>query len=77
MKLAILSRGSTSYSTRRLKEAAEQRGHTVKVLDTLKFAIDLQQGVPDLYFRQKPLSDYDAVLPRIGEIGRASCRERV
>ena len=66
MKLAILSRGSTSYSTRRLKEAAEQRGHTVKVLDTLKFAIDLRQGVPDLYFRQKPLSDYDAVLPRIG-----------
>lgn len=66
MKLAILSRGSNSYSTRRLKEAAEQRGHTVKILDTLKFAIDLQQGVPDLYFRQKPLSDYDAVLPRIG-----------
>jgi len=50
----------------RLKEAAEQRGHKVKVLNTLKFAIDLQQGVPDLYFRQKPLSDYDAVLPRIG-----------
>ena len=66
MKLAILSRGSNSYSTRRLKEAAEQRGHRVKILDTLKFAIDLQQGVPDLYFRQKPLSDYDAVLPRIG-----------
>ena len=43
-----------------------QRGHTVKVLDTLKFAIDLQQGVPDLYFRQNPLSTYDAVLPRIG-----------
>jgi len=58
MKLAILSRGSNSYSKRRLKEAAEQRGHTVKILDTLKFAIDLQQGVPDLYFRQKPLSDY-------------------
>jgi ribosomal protein S6--L-glutamate ligase len=66
MKLAILSRGSKSYSTRRLKEAAVQRGHTVKVLDTLKFAIDLQQGVPDLYFRQKALSHYDAVLPRIG-----------
>ncbi len=43
-----------------------QRGHTVKVLDTLKFAIDLQQGLPDLYFRQKPLGDYDAVLPRVG-----------
>lgn len=66
MKLAILSRGIHSYSTRRLKEAALQRGHKVKVLDTLKFAIDLQQGIPDLYFRQKPLSDYDAVLPRIG-----------
>jgi ribosomal protein S6--L-glutamate ligase len=66
MKLAILSRGPKSYSTRRLKEAALQRGHTVKVLDTLKFAIDLQRGVPDLYFRQRPLSAYDAVLPRIG-----------
>ena len=66
MKLAILSRGSKSYSTRRFKEAALQRGHTVKVLDTLKFAIDLQQGVPNLYFRQKALSHYDAVLPRIG-----------
>lgn len=66
MKLAILSRGINSYSTRRLKEAAVQRGHTVKVLDTLKFAIDLQQGIPDLYFRQKSLSHYDAVLPRIG-----------
>jgi ribosomal protein S6--L-glutamate ligase len=66
MKLAILSRGPKSYSTRRLKEAALQRGHAVKVLDTLKFAIDLQRGVPDLYFRQRPLSAYDAVLPRIG-----------
>lgn len=66
MKLAILSCGPKSYSTMRLKEAALQRGHDVKVLDTLKFAIDLQQGVPDLYYRQKPLSHYDAVLPRIG-----------
>lgn len=66
MKVAILSCGPKSYSTQRLKEAAIQRGHDVKVLDTLKFAIDLQQGVPDLYFRQKVLSDYDAVLPRIG-----------
>jgi ribosomal protein S6--L-glutamate ligase len=66
MKLAILSRGPRSYSTRRLKEAALARGHTAKVLDTLKFAIDLQQGAPALYFRQKQLSHYDAVLPRIG-----------
>jgi len=66
MKLAILSRNLKCYSTRRLKEAAEQRGHTVKILNTLKFAIDLEQGHPDLYFRQKQLSSYDAVLPRIG-----------
>ena len=66
MKLAILSCSPQSYSTRRLREAAEQRGHDVKVLNTLKFAIDLEQGMPELYFRQKLLSDYDAVLPRIG-----------
>ena len=66
MKLAILSRNLGCYSTRRLREAAEQRGHRVKVLDTLKFTIDLQKGEPDLYFRRKQLSDYDAVLPRIG-----------
>lgn len=66
MKLAILSRNLKCYSTRRLREAAEQRGHRVKVLNTLKFAIDLEQGNPDLYFRQKQLSTYDAVLPRIG-----------
>ena len=66
MKLAILSCSPRAYSTRRLKEAAEQRGHTAKVLNTLKFAIDLERGSPDLYYRQKPLSSYDAVLPRIG-----------
>ncbi len=66
MKLAILSRSPRVYSTRRLREAAVQRDHQVKVLDTLKFAIDLQRGEPDLYYRQKPISNYDAVLPRIG-----------
>ena len=66
MKLAILSRNLKCYSTRRLREAAEQRGHIVKVLNTLKFAIDLEKGKPNLYFRQKELSQYDAVLPRIG-----------
>lgn len=66
MKLAILSCNAKCYSTRRLREAAEQRGHKVKVLNTLKFAIDLEEGVPNLYYRQKELSLYDAVLPRIG-----------
>ncbi len=66
MKLAILSCSPNAYSTRRLKEAAEQRDHKVKVLNTLKFSIDLDEGAPDLYYRQKQLSDYDAVIPRIG-----------
>ncbi|MFT4585003.1 MAG: ribosomal protein S6--L-glutamate ligase [Gammaproteobacteria bacterium] len=66
MKLAILSCSPNAYSTRRLKEAALQRSHSATVLNTLKFAIDLQQGIPDLYYRQTALSHYDAVLPRIG-----------
>lgn len=66
MKLAILSCNPKCYSTRRLREAAEQRGHKVKVLNTLKFAIDLEEGKPNLYFAQQELSHYDAVLPRIG-----------
>lgn len=66
MKLAILSRAPQSYSTGRLRTAAEKRGHTVKVLNTLRFGIDLASDVPDLQYRGKPLSDYDAILPRIG-----------
>lgn len=66
MKLAVLSRAPQSYSTARLRQAAEDRGHEVRVLNTLKFAIDLAGGVPDLRYRGKQLSDYDAVLPRIG-----------
>ncbi len=66
MKLAILSRSPRAYSTRRLRTAALDRGHQVKVLDTLRFAIDLSNDEPDLQFRGRRLSQYDAVLPRIG-----------
>lgn len=66
MKLGILSRSPKAYSTKRLKEAAIARGHKVKILDTLKFAIDLDRGNPDLMYNQKYLSSYDAILPRIG-----------
>jgi len=66
MKLAILSCAPKAYSTRRLKEAALQRGHEADVLNTLRFAIDLDRGSPDLYYRQEHLDHYDAVLPRIG-----------
>jgi len=66
MKLAILSRAPQAYSTQRLRAAAQQRGHEVKVLNTLRFAIDLTGPEPDLQYRGRPLSDYDAILPRIG-----------
>jgi len=66
VKLAILSRSPGAYSTNRLKSAALERGHDCKVLNTLRFAVDLSSGEPDLQFRGKHISDYDAVLPRIG-----------
>ena len=64
VKLAILSRAPQAYSTQRLKAAAEDRGHRALVLNTLRFAIDLTEGEPDLRYRGKQLSDYDAVLRR-------------
>lgn len=66
IKLAILSRAPQAYSTGRLRAAALQRGHRVKVLDTLRFAIDLSGPEPDLQYRGRLLSDYDAILPRVG-----------
>ena len=66
MKLAILSRSPKAYSTQRLKTAAQERGHEVRVLNTLRFAIDLSAAEPNLQYRGKHLSDYDAILPRIG-----------
>lgn len=66
MKIAILSRGPRLYSTRRIREACEQRGHKPKVLNPLSFSVDAESGSPDLYFRNRALSSYDAVIPRIG-----------
>lgn len=66
MRLAILSRSPESYSTTRLKVAALDRGHDVRVRNTLRFAIDLSGDEPDLQYRSKPIADYDAILPRIG-----------
>ena len=66
MKLAILSKEPKNYSTQRLVEACKKRGHKVKVLNTLKFSIDLDTADPNLFYRQKELEEFDAVLPRIG-----------
>lgn len=66
MRLAILSREPRSYSTQRLKTAAIEAGHQVRILDTFRFAIDLSEDEPDLYYSGNQLSEYDAVLPRVG-----------
>jgi ribosomal protein S6--L-glutamate ligase len=66
MKIVILSRSRHSYSTRRLREACLVRGHTVRVLDTMRFSMAVERGNPRLLYRDKPLSRYDAVIPRIG-----------
>jgi len=66
MKIAILSRNSKIYSTRRLVEAVKLRGHKPRVLDALEFAITLEEEQPDLYYRGKRLEAFDAVIPRIG-----------
>ena len=66
LKIAILSRSADSYSTRRLKEAARERGHDCRVVDTLKFAIYVEPKHPTLSLKGKPFPDFDAVIPRIG-----------
>ena len=66
MRIAILSRAPKCYSTTRLCKAAIARGHTVDVLDTLGFALQVEEEAPDLYYRGEPLGEYDAVIPRIG-----------
>ncbi len=66
MKIAILSRNRRSYSTTRLRRAALERGHKVKVLDTMKFAISVEHGRPDLFYENKPVAHHDAIIPRIG-----------
>ena len=66
MKLAILSRNSKLYSTRRLVEAARARGHVVRVLDPLRCYMRIAAGDFDMHYKGKPLAGIDAVIPRIG-----------
>ena len=66
MRLVILSRQATLYSTRVLVEAAQQRGHEVRVLDTLQFDIRVTRRSPELFYQGEPVGPVDAVVPRIG-----------
>lgn len=66
MKIAILSRKSTLYSTRRLVEAAKQRGHEVRVIDPLRCYMNITSHRPLIHYKGELLEGYDAVIPRIG-----------
>jgi len=66
MKLAILSRGKNIYSTHRLVEAAEKRGHEVVVLDHMKCVLGIEKGRPHIYYGGHEVLGINAVIPRIG-----------
>ena len=66
MKIAILSRDASLFSTRRLKEAARDRGHDVRVIDYLRCYMDITSHRPRILYQGEELVEYDAVIPRIG-----------
>jgi ribosomal protein S6--L-glutamate ligase len=66
MHLTILSRSPSIYTTRRLVEAARERGHRARVLDPLQVEMGLGGPGPALYYRRKAFPRADAVIPRIG-----------
>ena len=66
MKIGILSRNSKLYSTQRLVEAAQARGHEVKVIDVLRCYMNITSHRPSIHYRGEVLTGFDAVIPRIG-----------
>ena len=66
MKIAILSRNPRLYSTRRLVEAAKERGHEVRVLDALRCYMNIASMRPSIHYKGEDLVGFDAVIPRIG-----------
>ncbi len=66
MKIAILSRNKKLYSTSRLVEAAQERGHEVRVVDPLLCYMNITSHHPSVHYKGEPLEGYNAVIPRIG-----------
>ncbi|MEO0867943.1 MAG: 30S ribosomal protein S6--L-glutamate ligase [Cyanobacteria bacterium J06642_11] len=66
MRIAVLSRDAGLYSTRRIVEAGNQRGHTTMVIDHMRCYMDITAHDPRLIYQGKPLEYIDAVIPRIG-----------
>ncbi len=66
MKIAVLSTDPTLYSTRKLVEAGEKRGHEVQVIDYLRCYMNITSMKPQVIYMGKPLEGFDAIIPRIG-----------
>jgi ribosomal protein S6--L-glutamate ligase len=62
----IVDPDQSLYSTSRLIEAAEQRGHEIKVIDALRCYMNINSQKPSIHFKGEDLVDFDAVIPRIG-----------
>jgi len=66
MRVAILSRNGNLYSTKRLVEACELRGHEAEVIDPLKCTLVMEKNNPSIIYKGHVLPHFDAVIPRIG-----------
>lgn len=66
MNIIILSRNPNLYSTRKLKEAGESRGHVMRILDHTKCDIVIEKKKPQVFYKGEVITDVDAVIPRIG-----------
>ncbi len=66
MKIALLSRNSKLYSTRRLVEAAQANGHQIQVIDVLRAYMNIASHKPTIHYKGEALEGFDAVIPRIG-----------
>jgi len=66
MKIALLSRNSKLYSTRRLVEAAKERGHEVVILDALRCYMNITSHRPSIHYKGEEMTGFDSVIPRIG-----------
>lgn len=65
MKIVVLSRDATLYSTRRLAVAAQRRGHSVRVVDPLRCYMNIAADQPSIHYRGRELDVVDAIIPRI------------
>jgi len=66
VKIAILSRDGTLWSCKRLREAAQQRGHLVEILDPLSCYMNISPAASSIHYKGRQLPHFDAVIPRIG-----------